>query len=916
MNTDMIRHRICLTLLLLYISNIALATGPDINIDYEQFQLDNGLRVVVHEDRKAPIVAVSVWYHVGSKDEKPGKTGFAHLFEHLMFNGSENYNDEYFKPFEQVGATGMNGTTWLDRTNYFATVPTPALEMALWMESDRMGHLLGVVDQAKLDEQRGVVQNEKRQGDNQPYGKVRYRMQEGLFPQGHPYRWSTIGSMEDLNAASLDDVKEWFNTYYGAANTVLVLAGDIDAASARPLVEKYFGDIAAGPPLQKLNHWVPEPDSNIIESMYDQVPQTRIYRSWTVPGRITAAADQLDLFADLLGGGKTSRLYQKLVQELQLVTDISASLERHELASIFTITASLQPEADAGEVTDILEQELQRLIAQGPDKQELQRIKTSINASVIRGLEQIGGFGGKAVTLAQGALYADDPGHFQRSLERINAATGKDLQNIAEQWLMRPYHQLTVLPFPNYATVETEADRSQLPAVGSMPDLNFPAIQRAQLDNGIEVVFAHRGAVPVVEMQMVFDAGYAADAGGKLGLAGFTAGMLSEGTQKRTALEISQRSEELGARIGAGSGLDTTSVTLSALRSNLDASIELYSDVIRNPAFREDDLALQKKRQLVRIQQEKAQPVGLALRTLPPLLYGKNHAYGIPFTGSGTEASVASLQRDDLISFHQNWLRPDNARLFVVGDSDLDELLKLLNRHFADWQPQSSASISKTLPTVPARNKTAVYLIDRPDSPQTVIMAGQLFPPTGTDSNLQISAMNEIFGGSFTSRINMNLREDKGWAYGAFSFMQDARGQRPWLIYAPVQTDKTGESIAEIQRELTDYLGAAPATIEELEKTVNNNTNSLPGQFETARAVLGALVTNHVYGRPDNYVETLASRYRSLQLEAIQTAADQHINDDSLLWVLVGDRAAISEELESLQLGPITYLDENGQPID
>lgn len=912
----MIRYRICLPMLLLCISNIALATGPDINIEYEQFQLDNGLRVVVHEDRKAPIVAVSVWYHVGSKDEKPGKTGFAHLFEHLMFNGSENYNDEYFKPFEQVGATGMNGTTWLDRTNYFATVPTPALEMALWMESDRMGHLLGVVDQAKLDEQRGVVQNEKRQGDNQPYGKVRYRIQEGLFPQGHPYRWSTIGSMEDLNAASLDDVKEWFNTYYGAANTVLVLAGDIDAASARPLVEKYFGDIAAGPPLQKLNHWVPEPDSNIIESMYDQVPQTRIYRSWTVPGRVSAAADQLDLFADLLGGGKTSRLYQKLVQELQLVTDISASLERHELASIFTITASLQPEAEAGEVTDTIEQELQRLIAQGPDKQELQRIKTSVNASVIRGLEQIGGFGGKAVTLAQGALYADDPGHFQRSLERINAATGKDLQNIAAQWLTRPYHQITVLPFPNYTTVETKADRSQLPAVGSMPDLDFPAIARAQLENGIEVVFARRDAVPVVEMQMVFDAGYAADAGGKLGLAGFTAGMLGEGTQKRTALEISQRSEELGARIEAGSDLDTTSVTLSALRSNLDASIELYSDVIRNPAFRDDDLALQKKRQLVRIQQEKAQPVGLALRTLPPLLYGKNHAYGIPFTGSGTEASVASLQRDDLISFHQNWLRPDNARLFVVGDSDLDELLKLLNRHFADWQPQSSASISKTLPTVPARNTTAVYLIDRPDSPQTVIMAGQLFPPTGSDSNLQISAMNEIFGGSFTSRINMNLREDKGWAYGAFSFMQDARGQRPWLIYAPVQTDKTGESIAEIQRELADYLGAAPATAEELEKTVNNNTNSLPGQFETARAVLGALVANHVYGRPDNYVETLASRYRSLQLEAIQTAANQHINDDSLLWVLVGDRAAISEELESLQLGPIQYLDENGQPID
>jgi len=910
------RIKILTSVTLLLSAAASFAATPNINIGYEQFRLDNGLRVVVHEDRKAPIVAVSIWYHVGSKDEAPGKTGFAHLFEHLMFNGSENYNDEYFKPFEQVGATGMNGTTWLDRTNYFATVPTPALEMALWMESDRMGHLLGAVDQAKLDEQRGVVQNEKRQGDNQPYGKVRYRIQEGLFPQGHPYRWSTIGSMADLNAASLDDVKQWFNTYYGAANTVLVLAGDIDAASARPLVEKYFGDIAAGPPLQKLDHWVPKLDSNITESMHDQVPQTRIYRSWAVPGRITAAADQLDLFADLLGGGKTSRLYQKLVQEQQLVTDISASLQRHELASIFTITTSLQPDAEADTVMAMVEQELQSLIEKGPAKDELQRIKTSINAGVIRGLEQIGGFGGKAVTLAQGALYADDPGHFQVSLERINAASSKDLQSIAKQWLTRPYHQLSVLPYPEYSVAGSGADRSKLPAVGVMPDVNFPDIQRGVLDNGIEVVFARRDAVPVVEMQMVFDAGYAADAGGKVGLAGFTANMLTEGTDKLSALEISQRSEELGARIGTGSGLDTTSVSLSALGSNLDPSIALFSDVIRNPAFREDDIALQKKRLLARIRQEKAQPVGLALRTLPPLLYGDDHAYGIPFTGSGTEDSVASISSDDMHAFQQRWLRPDNARLFVVGATSLDELVELLNKHFSDWQAASTGSLDKPIAAVPALSETSVYLIDRPNSPQSVIMAGQLFPPTGSEDNLQIEAMNEILGGSFTSRINMNLREDKGWAYGAFSFMQNAKGQRPWLIYAPVQTDKTAESIAEIQRELDAYLQQNPATAEELEKVVNNNTNSLPGQYETARAVLGALVNNHVYDRPQDYVETLASSYRALELDAVQAAANRHINDDSLVWVLVGDRAAISAELEALELGSIQYLDEDGQPTD
>ncbi|MDQ7077275.1 MAG: pitrilysin family protein [Robiginitomaculum sp.] len=281
----------------------ALAQAPDINVAYEQFTLPNGLRVVVHEDHKAPIVAVSIWYHVGSKDEPNGKTGFAHLFEHLMFNGSENHPGEFFEPFEQVGATGMNGTTWLDRTNYFETVPTPALDMALWMESDRMGHLLGAIDQDTLDEQRGVVQNEKRQGDNQPYGMAQYRLQYGVFPEGHPYHHSTIGSMADLDAASLDDVKGWFNEYYGAANTVLVLAGDIDAKTAREKVAKYFGDIKAGPPLPHLKSWVPVKAENKHEVIMDQVPQARIYRQWAVPGRSTKDKAMLDLAASILGVG-------------------------------------------------------------------------------------------------------------------------------------------------------------------------------------------------------------------------------------------------------------------------------------------------------------------------------------------------------------------------------------------------------------------------------------------------------------------------------------------------------------------------------------------------------------------------------------------------------------------------------------
>ncbi len=896
----------------------ALAQAPELDIPFEKFTLDNGLRVIVHEDRKAPIVAVSVWYHVGSKDEKPGKTGFAHLFEHLMFNGSENYNDEYFIPFEQVGATGVNGTTWFDRTNYFETVPTPALELALWMESDRMGHLLGVLDQAKLDEQRGVVQNEKRQGDNQPYGRVEYRQLEGLFPAGHPYRWSSIGSMQDLNAASLEDVQDWFKTYYGAANTVVVLAGDIDAATARPLVEKYFADIAAGPPLTRRAAWVPRLAENVLETMQDQVPQTRIYRSWPVPGRITAQADYLSLAATILGGGKTSRLYQKLVQELQLATQASAGVQRQELASVLEIQVTLQPGVTMAEVSPVLDAEVARFLQQGPTREEIERARTRINAGVIRGLEQVGGFGGKATALAQGELYAGDPGHFRTSLERINTATPAQLRELSRTWLSHGYYQLTVLPFAEYSNTATGADRSSLPDVGALPDLEFPAVQRGQLRNRIPVVFARRDAVPVVEILLSFDAGYAADAASEdtaLGTASFVSAMLDEGTEQLSALDISIASESLGAEISAGSGLDTTQVSLSALTSNLDESVELFADIVRNPAFREADIELLRKRWLAQIQQEKAQPFGIALRTLPPLLYGAEHAYGIPFSGTGTEASINSLSHDSLRDFQRDWLRPDNAVIFVVGDTTLEAITKVLNRQFGDWRTPRSPIPAKQVAQVAGADQAQVYIIDKPGAPQTLILGGQLFPPTGDPDNLAISAMNEIIGGGFSARINMNLREDKGWAYGAYTYLPNARGQRPWMVYAPVQVDKTSESIGEIQRELSSYLSTAPASEAELQKTKNNNTNSLPGQFETAGAVLGTLQNNHVYQRPPDYIETLTSRYRALSLEQVRQQASELLHPERLIWVIIGDRSQIDAGIAELDLGEIHYLDEDGNVL-
>ena len=884
------------------------AGAVDIDLPYDKFQLDNGLTVVVHEDRKAPLVAVSIWYHVGSKDEPVGKTGFAHLFEHLMFNGSENYDGEWFEPLEEIGATDLNGTTWFDRTNYFQTVPTPALERVLWMESDRMGHLLGVVTQEKLDNQRGVVQNEKRQGDNQPYGRAEYSVLAGLLPEGHPYSHSTIGSLEDLDAASLDDVKNWFKEYYGAANTVLVIAGDIDAETARPLVEKYFGDIEAGPPLTRAKANAPKLDVNKHEVMYDRVPQPRLDKNWVAPGRTTREAVLLELAADVLGGGKTSRLYRKLVDELQIATSATAQNQDHELLSFFSVTTDAKKDADLARVQREMDAVLASFLQSGPTEEELNRAKNSIKAGVIRGLEKVGGFGGKAVTLAQGELYAGDPTFIKTQLNWLERATTADVLRAARDVMNAGFYQLDILPYPEYSTKPSTVDRSTgLPSVTDTPELVFPAVTETTLRNGMKVVLAERNAVPVVQINVQFDAGYAADsvAGGKLGGASFTGAMLDEGTAKRSAFDIAEEVESLGATLNTGSNLDVTSVSMSALKENLRPSLDILADVLRNPAFKQSEIDKLRGRWLAGIEQEKANPVQLALRMLPPEIYGDGHAYGVPFTGSGTVESINSLSRADLQKFHNTWLRPDNATIFVVGDTTMAEMKPMLERVFGNWRAPSGAIPAKNVANVELPAAGKVIIVDKPGSPQSLILAGHVAPPSNAENDVAITAMNDIIGGQFSARVNMNLREDKGWAYGAYTFFQGAKGQRPWMVYAPVQTDKTKESLAELVKELNDYKTSKPATAREIERTILNNTRSLPGAYETAGNVIGSLTSSARYGRPWDYPATLTEKFKALDASDITSAATEVIHPESLVWVIVGDREKIEAGIRSLNMGEV-----------
>lgn len=885
----------------------------DISIPHTSFRLKNGLTVIVHEDHKAPIAAVSVWYNVGSKDEPKGKTGFAHLFEHLMFNGSEDAPGDYFKYLQQIGATDYNGQTGNDRTRYFETVPRGALARALFLESDRMGHLLGAITQGVLDNQRSVVQNEKRQGDSAPGGLVQYSLFGDLFPPSHPYHHTVIGSMADLDSASLADVKQWFRDRYGPNNAVLVIAGDVTPAQVKPLVEKYFGPIPAGPVNHPAMAGVPTLAAPMHVDLKDQLAFTILQRYWAVPGLLSNQLAALDVGGSILGGLASSRLQQALVRDEKIAVNVRAGLLPYQRAGIFSVAAYVKPGVDPALVSKRVDEIMADFLAKGPTEDEVQRAVMSEVSGRIRDLEQVGDFGGKAVTLSEGQTLAGNSDFYKKTLAEYAHLTPAAVRSAMQQWLRRPALYITLSPGQRSDYQEAKAppkageDKDEgavkgnlpMPPVGPLQPLTWPKIEHARLSNGIEILYAQRSAVPLTQLALSFDAGTSADPVTARGLGGMTMGLLEQGTASLSAQQVAEAEERLGADISASNDTDRSVVTLSALSPNLKPSLDLLADVVERPAFQQAEVDRVKAQALAGIAQLMKDPQRVGARVLPAAIFGPVHPYGAP--AGGDPAAIAKFSRNDLVGFQQRWLRPDDVKIFVVSSLPLSDVQSQLEEQFGHWTPPAAPKGVKSFPTPPARPAVPkILLVDRPGAPQSTILGGQLMPIDPFSDVSPFYIANEVLGGEFLSRLNMDLRETKGWSYGVSGYQTILPNGVSYTIQAPVQADRTADALAAMSTDLADFLGSKGITPDERDLAVNNSVNELPGQFETSGALLGGIMRNDLMHRPEDYYARLPARYNAVTAAEADRAIRAAIDPKGFTWVVVGDAAKLKPQLEKL----------------
>lgn len=903
---------------------------PAVHINYQKTVLPNGLEVILVEDHRLPLVAVNIWYHVGPANEAPGLTGFAHLFEHMMFAGTRHVPRGMADSLlEGAGATDSNGSTDFDRTNYFDTVPSNQLELALWIHADRMGYLLDVLDQAALSNQQDVVRNERRQSiENRPYGIVEEALYHTLFPKDHPYYPVVMGSHADIQAARLADIRDFFKRYYGPNNASIVIAGDIDQKTALALVRKYFGSFKRSEPVVRRTVATPEITQERRVTVPDRVELPRVFMGWLTPPAYQPGDAELDVLAQILAGGKSSRLYKTLVYDRQIAQDVNAAQNSYALSSVFVVDVTARPGQRLFDIEDAIDKELEALRKHGPSDREVERARNTIETRMLAGIQKLGD-DGLANLLNRYNQYTGDPGYLQKDLERVRRVTPYDVQRAANLYLQRKARALVegvpgqqqlppepAAPPPpkedgkaSPGINRDEAWRYKAPKGGPAPHFTLPKPDTFRLANGLTVIHYHNPALPLVAARLVIRSGTDANPEDQPGLASYTAQMLEEGTATRSATGIADEIAQLGAMFGSDSTADESLVSLFSLKSTFAQGFDVLADVALHPAFPIAEVERQRASRVAELAQQRDEPELVAAVAAAGALYGPAHPYG--YGRLGTEQAIRATTRDDLVGFWRKHYVPSNAALVVVGDITRDELQALADARLQSW-PRADASDNS--PGEPETTPARIVIVDKPGAAQTALRITTIGAARTTPDYPSLEVMNAALGGLFSSRINNNLREQKGYSYGMFSQFRYDRTPGPFAVAGSVRTDVTGPSVAEIFKEVA-RMRSEPMGEKELAGARNSQVLSLPGQFETNDGISASLADLFVFGLPDDYYQQLPGRLAAVTARQAQSAAQKYLAPAQMVVVAVGDRAKILPQLDVLKLGKTELRDSDGQLV-
>ena len=881
-------------------------------ISFEKISLSNGLDVIFHQDHSLPMVSTNLWYHVGSKDEEPGKTGYAHLFEHLMFEGSKNHNSSYFEPLTEVGAV-LNGSTSGDRTNYWENVPSNYLELALWLESDRMGFLLDALDQPRFDVQRDVVKNERRQSyENRPYGMAGLRIQEALYPDPHPYHWPTIGYHEDLDAAKLEDAHSFFQRFYTPSNASLAIAGDFDLQHATDLVRRYFEDIPPGPGLRRTNRTDSSLQGQVQLTLYDRVLVPRLFLAWPTVPRLHEDEAPLAILADILGNGKTSRLYRSLVYNRQIAQSVGANHDDQEIAGDFGIDITTAEGHTCKEIETVVQEELDKIRSYSPTSEELARSKNRVEWYHVRQTANIGGFGGRANRLNAFNVYSGDPDLINHDMERYLAVDAEDIRRVAETYLGNNQVQLTVLPEPVRSPSSTGVDRTIKPVPTPTPRFEPPVPERHKMSNGMQLLVIRKPEIPMVALGVVLKTGAADDPTGLPGIASFTSAMLQEGTSSRSSEDIANEFEFFGSQLLVSTGKEYTLVGAESLAREFPRALDLIADVLLSPTFPAEEFERVGKQRLTSVRRRRDDPTAIADLLLPALLYGRESALGHPV--SGTTDFYDAVTGNDMVDHYHSTYGPQTATMVAVGDITTEDALKLAEQHFGHWQTTSfSPDANGSIEEHPNDTNSKLYLLDKPGAAQSVIRVGSLGAPRSHPDYFAYVLFNNLFGGQFTSRLNKNLRQDKGYSYGYRSWYEWHRQSSLFLAGGGVQTGVTKEAVHETLREFHDIKNDRPISQEEFQTAQDGLLRQFPSSFENCGQIIQQLAQIVWLGLPDDYYRTFSANLKAVSLEDVQRVAAQQLEEQPTV-VVVGDRETIEPGLASFGRS-VQTVDYDGQEV-